>query len=157
MPGSWKIIAILRPRQARIASSERSGSETPSKRMSPVRSFDSSGKRRMIADAVRLFPQPLSPTSAKVSPSRTAKLTSESASRGPFAEGRASFTCERERRIFSWLIALLLSPRKHLLFFVLFFLFSQLFSLFCLLRPLLDRTHHVPQRPGGSRKAQAST
>ena len=69
--GSWKIIAILRPRSARIASFGSVVSSWPSKRIEPPTMRPVSGAiSRRIDSAVTDLPQPDSPTMPSVSPGR---------------------------------------------------------------------------------------
>ena len=74
--GSWKIIAISRPRMSRISDSESgmrsswsSDTEPPSIRPAGL------GSSRMIARLVTLLPQPDSPTRPSVSPGSSANET----------------------------------------------------------------------------------
>ncbi len=70
--GSWKIMAISRPRTRRISSSERARSSLPSKRtLPPVMRPVAAGSRRMTASAETDLPEPDSPTIATISPGRT--------------------------------------------------------------------------------------
>ena len=76
--GSWKIIAILRPRRSRISFGERLDRSMPSNRTVPeIRAF--SGSRRRMARPSVLFPHPLSPTSPTVVPFSIVRSTSVTA------------------------------------------------------------------------------
>ena len=66
--GSWKIMAISRPRSWRISSSERVSSSRPSKRMLPWMRAVPGGSSRMVASADTDLPEPDSPTIATISP-----------------------------------------------------------------------------------------
>src|SRR5262249_39965676 len=68
---SWKIMLISLPRMPRISRSEHFSSSSPWKRIEPAIFAGGSGTRRRIDIAVTDFPQPLSPTTASVSPSFT--------------------------------------------------------------------------------------
>ncbi len=70
--GSWKIMAISRPRMRRISSSESSSSSRPRKRTDPLgmRAVPS-GSSRMTASADTDLPDPDSPTMATISPGWT--------------------------------------------------------------------------------------
>jgi hypothetical protein len=88
--GSWKIIAIRRPRTRRSASpSSESRSVSPKRTALPVSMRPGGGTRRSRARLVRLLPQPDSPTSASVSPRSSVKLTPSTAlTRVPSAPGK---------------------------------------------------------------------
>src|SRR5580765_3213034 len=65
--GSWKIMAMREPRRACMSRAGRSSRDAPSKVMRPpTRAVR--GTRPRIARAVRLLPEPLSPTSPSASP-----------------------------------------------------------------------------------------
>src|SRR5919202_897584 len=66
--GSWKIIAICRPRTRRSARWLSFRRSRPSKRAVPERTRPARGRRPSSASAVTLFPQPDSPTMPSVSP-----------------------------------------------------------------------------------------
>src|SRR5919109_5381555 len=66
--GSWKIIAICRPRTRRSARWLRWRRSRPSNRAEPERTRPARGSRPSSASAVALFPQPDSPTMPSVSP-----------------------------------------------------------------------------------------
>ncbi len=67
--GSWKIMAISRPRMRRISSSESCSSSRPSKRTDPLgmRAVPG-GSSCMMASADTDLPEPDSPTIATISP-----------------------------------------------------------------------------------------
>ena len=65
--GSWKIIPATRPRILRSASSDAVTMLVPSNATCPV-GAEPGGSSRRIANAVSDLPDPLSPTSASVSP-----------------------------------------------------------------------------------------
>src|SRR3954451_6829183 len=69
--GSWKIMLISLPRMSRIAASASFNRSVPRKRIEPAIFPGGSGISRRIEFAVTDLPQPLSPTTASVSPSRT--------------------------------------------------------------------------------------
>ena len=70
--GSWKIIAMSRPRISRIRSSESSRRFPPWNRILPATTRPAGfASRRMIASEETDLPQPDSPTSATVSPGLT--------------------------------------------------------------------------------------
>ena len=70
--GSWKIMAISRPRTRRISSSESASSSLPSKRtLPPVMRPVAAGSSCMTANADTDLPEPDSPTMATISPGRT--------------------------------------------------------------------------------------
>ena len=70
--GSWKIIAMSRPRILRISSSGRSSRLRPWNRMRPATTRPAGRARsRMMASEETDLPQPDSPTSATVSPGLT--------------------------------------------------------------------------------------
>jgi hypothetical protein len=70
--GSWKIMAISLPRMLRISASLASRRSRPAKRMAPpTMRPGGDGTSRRIESAVTLLPQPLSPTTARVSPAPT--------------------------------------------------------------------------------------
>ena len=77
--GSWKIMLISLPRMLRISTSERSSRFLPLKRMAPAILPGGSGIRRRMDMAVTDLPQPLSPTTARVSPASTWKETPSTA------------------------------------------------------------------------------
>src|ERR671934_1342399 len=66
--GSWKIIAICRPRTRRSARWLSRRRSRPSKVAEPERTRPARGRRPRSASAVTLFPQPDSPTMPSVSP-----------------------------------------------------------------------------------------
>ncbi len=67
--GSWKIMAAVLPRTSRIARSDRLSSSRPASRSRRARTTaGGSGRSRITARAVRLLPQPDSPTRPKVPP-----------------------------------------------------------------------------------------
>src|SRR5215216_2199787 len=70
---------ISLPRMSRIARSESFSRSVPPKRMEPAILPGGSGTSRRMEFAVTDFPQPLSPTSASVSPSSTWKDTPSTA------------------------------------------------------------------------------
>ena len=83
--GSWKIIAMSRPRSFSISVSGRSSRSRPARRMRPE-TRAKGGSRRMIESAVMLLPEPDSPTRASVSRAAMLKLISFStASQRPSA------------------------------------------------------------------------
>ncbi len=70
--GSWKIIAMSRPRTSRIASSDRCSRLRPSNRMRPAVTLPVFlARSRMMASEETDLPQPDSPTMATVSPGLT--------------------------------------------------------------------------------------
>ena len=70
--GSWKIIAMSRPRISRISSSVRSSRFLPWNRILPPTMRPAGfASRRMMESAETDLPQPDSPTSATVSPGFT--------------------------------------------------------------------------------------
>ena len=69
--GSWKIMLMSLPRILRIAGSSSVSRSVPWKRIEPAIRPGGSGIRRRIELAVTDLPQPLSPTTASVSPSPT--------------------------------------------------------------------------------------
>src|SRR5919205_274803 len=71
--GSWKIIAICRPRTRRRARWLKPRRSRPSKRAVPERTRPARGRRPSSASAVTLFPQPDSPTMPSVSPGPISK------------------------------------------------------------------------------------
>src|SRR3569832_751230 len=78
--GSWKIMAMRLPRTSRIATSGSAIKSRPASSTSPLTlPAACGGKRRMMLSAVIDLPQPDSPSSAKVSPRRTSKLTPSTA------------------------------------------------------------------------------
>ena len=85
--GSWKIMAISPPRTARMASlsvsraarSRVAPPEAGASRIRPRLSFSGGGRMLRMARAVMLLPQPLSPTSPRVSPWPTARSRPRSA------------------------------------------------------------------------------
>src|SRR6266850_1957806 len=82
--GSWKIIAISRPRTRRIASSSSESRSRPLKRMRPATMRPAgAATSRMIESALTDLPQPDSPTSATVSPSATSHDTPSTARTTP--------------------------------------------------------------------------
>src|SRR5262245_25148293 len=82
--GSWKIIEISLPRIARIALGPSSRRFLPRNRMRPPTIFPGGSETsRRIESDVTLFPLPDSPTTARVSPSRTSKETPSTARTTP--------------------------------------------------------------------------
>ena len=78
--GSWKIIAILLPRIARMPASSSLSRSRPSKITSPLSMRPGGfGIRRRIDSAVTLLPDPLSPTIATVSPAATSNESASTA------------------------------------------------------------------------------
>jgi hypothetical protein len=70
--GSWKIMAISRPRMRRICSSESFSSSRPSKRIEPLGMLAlPAGSSCMTANADTDLPEPDSPTIATISPGWT--------------------------------------------------------------------------------------
>jgi hypothetical protein len=80
--GSWKIIATRRPRICTRSRGGRSRSETPSSMIRPVVTAPLGNSPR-IARAVRLLPEPLSPTSPTASPGAMRKETPRTTGRLP--------------------------------------------------------------------------
>jgi hypothetical protein len=79
--GSWKIMPMRLPRIACFPASFAAVMSTPSTTMRPLEMRPTpAGSRPMTDSAVRLLPQPDSPTRASVSRRRTSKLTSRTAS-----------------------------------------------------------------------------
>ena len=72
--GSWKIIDMTSPRIAARPASSSGAMSRPSSTIAPERRRATGGSSPMMARAVRLLPQPLSPTSATVSPARIVKF-----------------------------------------------------------------------------------
>src|SRR5580698_3039666 len=72
--GSWKIIAISRPRMPRIQRSLFSSNDSAPKRISPPKVAASSSRR--MASAVTDLPEPDSPTRPTFSPTPTLRLMS---------------------------------------------------------------------------------
>src|SRR5688500_5268276 len=82
--GSWKIMAISRPRTPRICSSESLSRSRPLKRIWPLSMRPAGSEtRRMMESADTDLPQPDSPTSATVSPSCTSQVTPSTARTTP--------------------------------------------------------------------------
>ena len=69
--GSWKIIAMSRPRILRISSSVRPSSSRPPKRTEPLVRAVPAGRSCMTASADTDLPEPNSPTIATISPGCT--------------------------------------------------------------------------------------
>ena len=69
--GSWKIMAISRPRMRRMSSSDRESRSCPPKRTLPAMRAVRAGSSRMTASADTDLPEPDSPTMATISPGRT--------------------------------------------------------------------------------------
>jgi hypothetical protein len=82
--GSWKIIAIRRPRTSSICRSESFVTSVPSKMIEPdtIRA-GGFGSRPMIESAVTDFPHPDSPTMPSVRPRSTEKETPSTARTSP--------------------------------------------------------------------------
>ncbi len=97
--GSWKIIAILWPRSARIASIGSVVSSWPSKQIEPPTMRPVSGAiSRRIDSAVTDLPQPDSPTMPSVSPAARSKEMPSTARTMPSAVKKwvsRSRTCSR--------------------------------------------------------------
>ena len=89
--GSWKIIAMSRPRRSRMAFSSSASRLVPSKVASPSTLLPRLGSRPMIASEVTDLPQPDSPTRPTVWPGRTSKLTPSTAMKG-FSPWRVKVT-----------------------------------------------------------------
>src|SRR5258707_12268569 len=81
--GSWNTIAIPRPRIDCIWRSVRDPRSRSPKRTWPAVTRALSGSRRIRAIAVTLLPLPDSPTTPRVRPGRTSKLTPLTASKEP--------------------------------------------------------------------------
>ena len=78
--GSWKTMAISRPRTRRISSSESRRRSCPLNQISPAAIRPAgAATSRMMESALTLLPHPDSPTSATVSPGRTSHETSSTA------------------------------------------------------------------------------
>ena len=69
--GSWKIIAMSRPRISRISSAESASRSRPSNVMLPLVTRPVLASSRMIASEETDLPQPDSPTMATISPRLT--------------------------------------------------------------------------------------
>src|SRR5829696_8021274 len=89
--GSWKIIAMSRPRRSRIAFSSSPSRLVPSKLATPSTLLPRLGSRPMIASDVTDLPQPDSPTRPTVWPGRTSKLMPSTAMNG-FSPCRVNVT-----------------------------------------------------------------
>src|SRR5215831_4716884 len=101
--GSWKIMAILLPRTARMPASSSLKRLRPSNTTSPLSMRPGGdGMRRMIDSAVTLLPEPDSPTSATVSPASMSKETLSTAVTLPRSLAKRVVrlrTCRRGRGI----------------------------------------------------------
>ena len=80
--GSWKIIAMSRPRRSRISLSERPSRSTPSYVAVPSTWLPRLGSNPMSASDVTDLPQPDSPTRPTVCPGWTSKETPSTALKG---------------------------------------------------------------------------
>src|SRR5690349_12982170 len=96
---SWNTMPISSPQRARHSAMGAPSTSAPSKRMlPPVMCAGGDARRRMMAAAVTLLPEPLSPSTASVSPRRTenvAPLTARTISRPLRNSTRRSFTSSR--------------------------------------------------------------
>ena len=129
-PGSWKIIATRRPRTSRICDSGSASRFCPSSSTTPPVIVAASGSRRISDSAVIDFPQPDSPTSAKVSPAAMSNDTPSTARTG----GPSPWICVRRSRTLS--SGFMLMPQlPH--------------------APAADRRHHAPHRQTGWRPEPA--
>ena len=81
--GSWKIIATSLPRKSRISSSVIFVTSFPRNRILPEVILPGSGSNRRIDRAVMVLPQPDSPTTPRVSPASTWKVTPSTARTTP--------------------------------------------------------------------------
>src|SRR5262249_31801902 len=82
--GSWKIIEILLPRSSRSCAAGRPRRSVPSNRTAPPAMRPGGwGTRPMMLWAVTLLPQPLSPTTPRVRPAKSVKLTPSTARNSP--------------------------------------------------------------------------
>src|SRR5215831_11196494 len=82
--GSWKIIEILLPRSSRSCAAGRPTRSVPSNRIAPPAIRPGGrGTRPMMLCAVTLLPQPLSPTTPRVRPAKSVKLTPSTARNSP--------------------------------------------------------------------------
>ena len=81
--GSWKIVAILRPRIWRISDSDWLRMSIPSNVMLPLVTCADLGNSRKTDSPVTDLPQPVSPTAPKISPGCKANETPLSALRRP--------------------------------------------------------------------------
>ena len=81
--GFWKIIEIAAPWMRRSCFEEAEVMSSPAKRMRPWLTRPEASSRRVTANAVTDFPEPLSPTTPSVSPAATEKDTPRTASTSP--------------------------------------------------------------------------
>src|SRR5260370_19877575 len=95
--GSWNTIAISRPRIDCIWRSVRGPRSRAPKRTWPAVTRALSGSRRIRAIAVTLLPLPDSPTTPRVRPGRTSKLTPLTASNEPRRVSKATVRSLTER------------------------------------------------------------
>ena len=86
--GSWKTIETRPPRTPRISASESARRSVPSSTTRPPTERATGGSSRMIASAVIDFPQPLSPTSAWISPAARSNVTPSTTRVAPMATSR---------------------------------------------------------------------
>jgi hypothetical protein len=78
--GSWKIIAIRAPRRVRSRAAPARSRSSPSSEIRPADATSSPlGRRPMTACAVTDLPEPDSPTTHRISPRPTSRLTSSTA------------------------------------------------------------------------------
>ena len=87
--GSWKIIAMRRPRIPHIAASSSANRSSPSSRAAPPRCAPS-GSSPITASAVIDLPEPDSPATPKICPGAIDRLTSRTASMPPMRTDRLS-------------------------------------------------------------------
>ena len=91
--GSWNTMPRSRPRRSRSSFFERVSRSSPSNRMRPLTRWLRPGSRPMIASAVIVLPEPLSPARPSTSPAPISKLTSSRIDTHPRSAGRSTDRC----------------------------------------------------------------
>ena len=74
--GSWKIMAMRAPRRRRISASDFASRSSPASSTCPAATRTPSGSRRITALAVMDLPEPLSPTTQRIFPFSSVRVTS---------------------------------------------------------------------------------
>src|SRR5947207_2399645 len=113
--GSWKIIAMRRPRNVRHSAAGSFSKSRPSKRIAPATARISLGSRPITAEAQTVLPEPDSPTTQRICRGCSASETPSTAKARSASAGSASVSCSIDR-IASAAVSLMVSDPTSFLF-----------------------------------------
>ena len=120
--GSWKTMAISRPRRSRSSAGDSRSTSRPLYRISPLSTMALGARRLITAETTVVLPLPLSPTSPTMLRAGTASETPRTARTGPRGVSKrtlrsrtrssASATAQMLRRSFGSSMSRSASPRN---------------------------------------------